>query len=97
MGSYPDVQSPWGLLDTTGGAREWTESWSTDDEFLQNGRYVMAASGGDNLVFGDIDVLFESGPNSRYGLRLAAAIPGPGVPALLGVVACFAARRRRPA
>src|SRR5690606_21628647 len=25
LGSYPDVQSPWGLLDTTGGAAEWTE------------------------------------------------------------------------
>lgn len=95
VGSYPGVVSPWGLLDTTGGAREWTESWSTDDEFLQNQRYVMGASAFFNIAFGDIDVLFPSSPTLMYGLRLATVIPAPGVPALIGVAACFAARRKR--
>src|SRR5262245_23867765 len=28
VGSYPDAQSPWGLLDGSGGASEWLEGWT---------------------------------------------------------------------
>ncbi|MGP1309175.1 MAG: SUMF1/EgtB/PvdO family nonheme iron enzyme [Phycisphaerales bacterium] len=95
VGSYPDVQSPWGLLDTTGGAQEWTETWSTEDQFLQGGRYINPAAAFEALAASDIDLLRERSPSTRVGLRLAMAVPAPSGAGVLALSALLAARRRR--
>lgn len=44
--SYPETRSPWGLLDLSGGAAEWTEEWSPNGtpEFVR--RLWQGAGGG---------------------------------------------------
>jgi len=79
VGSYPDAKSPWGLLDTSGGLREWT---SSDDQTVARRVMVQGSTAGDSLyTFTDYlgsAGLFASAPKtSRYGIRLASAVPSP--------------------
>lgn len=89
LGSYPDAQTPWGLLDASGGASEWTEEWS--------GLYTRTTDGSSasNSSSVEFDVIWSVSV-SGAGLRLASAVPTPGALILLGVGAsAFVARRRR--
>lgn len=100
VGSYPGTQSPWGLLDVSGGGREWLEDV---DPFVGpkfRGRIGTLGGSteslllrGDHLgwMYGDFtSVVFPSGV-----LRIAAAIPSPGAfPVFVGAI-MLAARRRR--
>ncbi|TVQ59623.1 MAG: hypothetical protein EA379_10410 [Phycisphaerales bacterium] len=92
-GSYPHVQSPWGLLDTSGGEREWLDDYGVgtinDGRFLRNSSYlanltswdhIAAPGGGDN--------------NARAGFRVAAVIPAPGGAAILSFTLLVSASRR---
>ncbi len=36
VGSYPDVQTPWGLLDASGGMQEWTEEFANFSHSLRH-------------------------------------------------------------
>jgi hypothetical protein len=107
VGSYPDAQSPWGLLDTSGGASEWSEEFFVD---LITGRRLGRASKGSNLVFPQPNMPFDLAivdgiefPSSGAhpdtgigtGLRIAALVPAPGSTFLGLVVALTIARRRR--
>lgn len=106
VGSYPDVQTPWGLLDASGGEREWTDSRSGLNSFFveSTGRGSTDFSGMNIITHGD-SVLqdrmhrpYISGFGGGFlpiTVRFAAAIPGPGVPALLGIAAFTCLRRRR--
>jgi len=74
LGIYPEVQSPWGLLDTLGGAREWTETWEDDTHRRRLTRWS------NNISFVEdpdhIGMIWDVAPsNSGYGLRIASAIP----------------------
>ena len=86
LGSYPDTPSPWGLLDTSGGAAEWTEeaigelgliaralggAWAGSDQFALD-------------FFDSIDTINGLRPTFPFdgGLRIASAIPSPTGPAL---------------
>ncbi len=96
-GSYPDVQSPWGLLDTVGGGVEWTETWSEgqEDDFEQNQRLFFPTGAyriTERAFLGDVDDTF---PTSGFGvLRIAALVPAPSSGTIL-ITSCFAGVRRR--
>ena len=81
LGAYPDVVSPWGLLDTSGGAAEWTEeaigelgliaralggAWAGSDQFALD-------------FFDSIDTINGLRPTFPFdgGLRIASVIPMP--------------------
>src|SRR5258705_7618598 len=96
VGSYPNVQSPWGLLDGSGSVSEWTES-----SRLADGHRIWRGSQQGGLLLDDrIDgALPEWDPtitNDGRGFRIASSIPAPGS-VTIGVVALAGvhARRRR--
>jgi len=78
LGSYPDVQSPWGLLDTSGGVSEWTEEIIAGQLRLTEGAYAGYSDG----PFQHPDsIRFYGGfvPDLAFmeGLRIASAVPSP--------------------
>lgn len=79
-GLYPHVTTPWGLLDASGGAIEWTESLYSDH--FRN-RYYIGTSAGMSPAFipffDRADWLRGGGaPIGMYGFRVASSIPSPG-------------------
>lgn len=75
LGSYPNVQSPWGLLDASGGAGEWTE-----EIFFRESRGADGAWAG--LAFPELDEIgrtldLRPQSGSFAGLRVASAVPTP--------------------
>ncbi len=101
LGSYPTVQSPWGLLDASGGATEWTESFLTAIDgrrFL----YLDGSSWTQTLVRDRLDGYGNEFPSLdllNFGFRIAAAIPTPstGLMAAAAVWCSISRRRRQPA
>lgn len=97
VGSYPHVQSPWGLLDVSGGAGEWLEEFSTPD--VPQNRF----SGGTSIYVPGLlpefyDVLGRYrpiAPTSFAGIRLASVVPSPGASVALVIGARWGGRRRR--
>jgi formylglycine-generating enzyme required for sulfatase activity len=100
LGAYPDVLTPWGLLDASGGASEWSEEIFT----LGTGpryRGLDGSEAGDSP--GDLDLDLVWARNSVFptggtgGLRIASAVPAPGAGAsvVLAVGLVAVARRRR--
>ena len=100
VGSYPETQSPWGLLDVSGGATEWTESWLAEEASVRitDGSsiddYLPPEFDPDRIGNAHIAGSPDFGPRN-YGLRLASAVPAPSGAALLTSALAFAGRRRR--
>ena len=95
VGQYPGVQSPWGLLDTSGGVSEWTELFSNP---FSRTPYTRGAKAADRLYeFADpFELRRPSSPlSSLVGLRLASAIPGPMSSALLAMSIAYTLVKRR--
>lgn len=101
LGAYPNVQSPWGLLDVAGGTREWTEgilgAAGLHEWRINDGSAWVDSGGG---ARGIDAVLFPGGdtPNTStfdYGFRIASSIPAPGSCAIGVAVLAWSARRRR--
>jgi hypothetical protein len=95
-GQFPNAASPWGLLDGSGGATEFTET--TDGVFRR--RLTLGSSWQTSEVFmRTLDRLdWDNGtgePQSSNGFRVASAVPAPQSIALL-VIGCFRARIRGP-
>ncbi|MFO0857502.1 MAG: hypothetical protein U0640_09135 [Phycisphaerales bacterium] len=100
-GGYPNVTSPWGLLDTSGGAPEMTE---TVDGPMYRRRYVLGSSGlagANTIYFNDrIDritgLVFDYGyaAGGVDGFRVAAAIPSIPTCTLIGAGMLAFSRRR---
>ncbi|MBX3353499.1 MAG: SUMF1/EgtB/PvdO family nonheme iron enzyme [Phycisphaeraceae bacterium] len=93
VGLYPDTQSPWGLLDVSGGASEWTES-------LLGGGNARLAKGTDTRYGGDLFadelVWFGHGSPVQFGgIRLAAVIPAPSGGGIVLVACAVTLTRRR--
>lgn len=102
VGLYPHVQTPWGLLDVSGGAREWTETFTS--MIFQDRRYVEGSLSADGFQEGDsvlFDYIFGFTSQSPVSLspyvtaRFAASVPAPGVPAVAMAAALALSRRRR--
>ncbi len=97
VGSYPGVQSPWGLLDTSGGTREYTDS---KFQGFDNLRYLRgeALAGGSDMPFDRIDFFFGGGliDGAGSGFRIASVVPGPAsLAGFLGLVFSLRGGRRR--
>lgn len=95
VGSYPDTQSPWGLLDGSGGATEWNESASDVFQSIykrgsqSSTRHHQLADRLDGMVGWNIDI-------AHPGLRLASVIPAPAsVLLLIGVGFAHVLRKER--
>ena len=102
LGSYPTVQSPWGLLDTAGGTSEWLESAlaitgpNLDIRLQEGSSFALSfgSSRGSDLIEGTSGS-YPSISEWDFGFRIASAVPTPGVSALLGLGIALALRRRR--
>lgn len=96
VGSYPDAQSPWGLLDTSGGVEEWT---STGGPSLPHIPLLRNSSrrANDYAVLDRLDFFLqlESPVGIGAGLRLAASIPSPASTVLVGANLLVQIRRTR--
>lgn len=94
VGSYPDVQSPWGLLDGSGGVWEWTETANITREtrFVRGSQQYFDTPEFtdriDNLSNGRFPT--QTGP----GLRIASIIPSPSTALSAFVLLALAPRRR---
>lgn len=96
IGDYPDVQTPWGLLDASGGFGEMTE---TTTGFLHS-RYSIGSS-----IFTPADVVSSydrlddtiriDTVLSTGGFRIASIVPTPNTVAVLGLL-FFTPLTRRP-
>ena len=102
VGSYTDVGGPWGVLDTSGGVREWSETiWSTSDTSDTHSglRYVRGSLAG-STSFANHDLIdwyaTVGGPGTGlYGIRLASAIPATAAPCVTLIATGLAIVRRR--
>jgi formylglycine-generating enzyme required for sulfatase activity len=103
LGAYPDVQSPWGLLDVSGATSEWTEEIRN---FAGGGMTrVYDGSSWNDLGSGVVDPIWLRSSTEPWisayghGFRIASNVPGPS-PLLVmvlssGCVALVNRRRRR--
>ncbi len=97
-GLFPESQSPWGLLDGSGGVSEWheerTEDLISDSRVWQGSWFELQ-----EFFFHEdrIDTISINSPRSSgHGLRLAS-IPAPSSAVIMGVCGTLALRRRRKA
>jgi hypothetical protein len=90
VGSYPNVQSPWGLLDGSGGACEWLDLWGQIPA-------LRGSATQQNIdPFDRLDYFAGDSPNiARGGIRIASAVPSPGFVIWAAVAVPLLRRRRR--
>ena len=100
LGAYPDVQSPWGLLDTSGGASEWNEEVFFPGHERSRG-YEGSRAGEEDYEL--IDSIFSTGGGGigggfDFSFRIAAAVPSPSSVGALLMAGVFisSSRRRMP-
>jgi hypothetical protein len=97
VGSYPEVQSPWGLLDVSGGVSEWTElpsSGSATNRLVMGSRYrspTYVLEDHPDYAIGYFDAGLD-----LAGVRIASLVPSPAPPFVLGLgMALLFTRRKR--
>ncbi|MBX3405853.1 MAG: SUMF1/EgtB/PvdO family nonheme iron enzyme [Phycisphaeraceae bacterium] len=104
LGAYPDVQSPWGLLDVAGATTEWTEQIAFGTFEGPSARFLEGSYWGGAPGFGIADAVWDSyGQLSPgwtpfdSGFRVASIVPGPtGLVVLAsGCVLVITRRRQR--
>jgi hypothetical protein len=101
VGAYPDTQSPYGLLDVSGGAYEWTETYLPDN-FQTKRIFGGSLAGPEDLSDLGVnqDVIWRLGSDSPSlpfgfsGIRVASAIPTPSGAVLLGIAMVVGGIRR---
>jgi len=93
VGSFASVTGPWGLLDTSGGEREWSE-----ELFDRTARVAMGSKRNDGLWFSSDDLSWPGtivNPQIvNMGFRIAT-IPSPGAAAILCAAALLVSKRKR--
>jgi hypothetical protein len=87
--SYPDQQSPWGLLDGSGGANEFLDGWHNFS--WRRGSCI----GSDSDITDRLDYIVADWPVFNYGIRIASAVPAPGSIAPAAILALALLRRKR--
>jgi formylglycine-generating enzyme required for sulfatase activity len=93
VGSYPDVRTPWGLLDASGSASEWTEQVA----FAGFGRLTCGSGDNDGTTTAD-DAGSQSAAafyQTNIGVRIASVIPNPGSIAVMAAWLLYQAARSR--
>ncbi len=103
LGAYANVaQSPWGLLDTAGGTREWTEGTMFLDpntpvyRMLEGSAWLDSpgnAIGNDWIGANSSEAPFIA--TFDFGFRIAAVVPAPSCGGVLILLGCVSLRRRR--
>ncbi len=101
LGAYAMVQSPWGLLDTSGATAEWTQEvfYAVPADPRPSDRIYD----GSWWVDGDLLTDTPGGRGGEFpsyfgfdvGFRLAAAAPAPGASLFTLTVPCWCLRRTR--
>ena len=99
LGAYPDQLSPWGLLDTSGGASEWDER-AFPNIGLPGERGYFGGSAGFTSTADSIHAVSSGTPSSASidrGFRVASSVPSPGpcVTALATGLLAMSRRKRR--
>ncbi|MGE3107502.1 MAG: hypothetical protein AB7O77_04015 [Phycisphaerales bacterium] len=93
VGSYPDVQSPWGLLDGSGGEDEWLENIVNPFERGQKGSQQF---GSDSNIVDRLDWLASGFPQvGGTGFRVASCVPSPCSIVVVGFGYLLTHRRTR--
>ncbi len=96
IGAYPDVNRPWGLLDISGGQREWTEGWPVPGE-VGRGREIRGSRSGMgeySYVVDRVEVYGTASPAfGSEGFRIASVVPAPSSGMM--VLMCLGLRARR--
>lgn len=79
LGAYPQSVSPWGLLDVSGGAREWTEYIFWPGMPYERGILGSDAGGPSFPIVDDVSVVQSLHPADAQsaGLRIVSPIPAP--------------------
>ena len=100
LGSYTDVQSPWGLWDLSGGVQEWTEEIVHNAAGAPMYRYLEGSRAGAGESLAILDLIYGSSWDHPFsenwsGLRIASAIPGAGTLALFAIGSPFFTHKRR--
>ena len=94
VGQYPDVMSPWGLLDGSGGFAEWTEfAGEPNVRVIKGSDYLLPASA-DKVDYLGVGVFSAF----RHGVRVASVVPTPATSlatAVVVIASCFFRRNRR--
>jgi len=100
LGAYTDVQTAYGLFDTSGGGKEWIESWTeqvTVNGRMASGSYAAVSLDGVALLDGIGWVGGGSSnvqaPNEYTAFRIYS-VPSPGTGVLL-VAGALSLRRKR--
>jgi len=104
LGAYPDVQSPWGLLDVAGATTEWVEEIRT----LSTGDFMFRVSEGSewdsptgsgigDAIWSRWGAEFPYISTGEFGFRIASVVPAPSTAMVCfsGCVALVYRRRRR--
>ena len=95
MNQYPDVRSPWGLVDISGTMPDWLETYSDPGR----GSRTLGGSLAHDVFYSSLDRIdsWDSrDPDSPWGgLRLVTIVPSPGGMVPLCVVALGIVRRER--
>lgn len=96
VGSYPDVTTPWGLLDASGGFDEWTSTLKNEFTFSMS---VRGSDEGD-IAFNELgDALDMVGLSPIWGigtgLRMASAVPPAPICGILAASVPWVIQRRR--
>lgn len=96
VGAYPQTLSPWGLLDTSGGVAELTD---TLNQFgVPNERVVRGQGLGPSPISDRLDYLFSNIlPEGTRGLRIASLVPTGAPLTLFGIALLNSTGRRRRA
>lgn len=95
LGSYGEFTSAWGLLDTSGGATEWTEEMHIGRNRRILGSPVYAASP-DWRILDDVEGAGSASAGVPLtGLRIASRVPAPGAAVIIMTAVWPGLRRRR--
>ncbi len=98
VGQYSSTQSPWGVLDLSGGMIEWLED-PVDVLYSRDRQHAGSFQGQSLYMFRDpIDLVLRGGARAEdqaLGIRLATIIPSPSTLIACGLIGFSMKVRRR--
>jgi hypothetical protein len=102
VGAFPDVQSPWGLLDGSGTDPQWLETATFDSASSTPTIFARLAKGTGQMNFTNpilrdrVERFYLGAPQDwGFAIRLASTVPAPSVALVFGVAWAWTSRRAR--